>query len=45
MTALPRFTPEEIVQRGQEIYDRDLRSRVEPTHAGRFLVLDILSGG
>lgn len=44
MTAPPRFTPEEIAQRGQEMYDRDLRPRVEPEHTGPFLILDILTG-
>lgn len=44
MTASPHFTSEEIAQRGQEMYDRDLRFRVEPEHTGRSLVLDILTG-
>lgn len=35
MAAPPRFTPEEIARRGEEIYERALRQRVEPAHAGQ----------
>jgi hypothetical protein len=38
------LTNEEIVERGREIYDRDIRSRVESAYQGRFLVVDVLSG-
>ena len=38
------MTTEEVVRRGQEIYDRDIRSRVEPHHNGLILVVDINSG-
>lgn len=34
----------EIVRRGEEIYERDLRSRLEPASNGQFLVLDIDTG-
>jgi len=38
------FTDEEIVRKGLELYEREIRQRVEPEHNGRFLVLDIRSG-
>jgi hypothetical protein len=41
-TASP--SPEEVTRRGREIYERDIRPRVEPEHLGKFLVLDIDSG-
>ncbi len=34
----------EIVRRGEEIYERDLRSYLEPASNGQFLVLDIDTG-
>jgi len=39
-----KYTPEEIAARGEAIYDRDIRSKVESTHHGKFLVLDIETG-
>ena len=39
-----RLTPEEIARHGQQIYNEELRSRVEATHPGQFLVLDVLTG-
>ncbi len=35
---------EEIARRGQEIYERDIRSGVEPQHTGEFLVVDVTTG-
>jgi hypothetical protein len=35
---------EEVARRGEEIYERDIRSRVESEHRGKFLVIDIGSG-
>jgi hypothetical protein len=40
----PRYTADEIVRRGEEIYQRDLRAQVEAGHRGEFLVLDIETG-
>ena len=40
----PEFTAEEIARRGQEIYERDIRSKVEAEHTGEFLVVDITTG-
>lgn len=34
----------EIVRRGEEIYERDLRAQLEPASNGQFLVLDIETG-
>lgn len=38
------YTSDEIVRRGEERYQRDLRHGVEGAHRGRLLVLDIVSG-
>jgi hypothetical protein len=38
------YTREEIVRRGQALYDEQIRSTVEPDHKGEFLVLDIETG-
>lgn len=38
------YTKEEIARRGLELYERDIRPRVESEHAGRFLVVDITTG-
>lgn len=42
--ATAELTTKEIVRRGQEIYDRDIRHKVEAEHHGKFLVVDIDSG-
>ena len=39
-----RYTNDEIVRLGQELYEREIRARVEPEHDGQFLVLDIETG-
>ena len=39
------LSPDEVVRQGEEIYQRDIRSRVEtPENVGKFLSLDIFSG-
>jgi hypothetical protein len=40
----PTLEAAEVVRRGQEIYDRDIRARVEPEHRGEFIVIDIETG-
>ena len=40
----PDWTKEEVARRGREIYERDLRSRVEAAHQGQFLVVDVTTG-
>ena len=38
------YSADEVVRRGEEIYQRDLKSKVEPIHNGEFLVLDLDTG-
>jgi hypothetical protein len=40
----PGLTTEEVARRGQELYERNIRQKVEPEQIGRFLVVDIESG-
>jgi len=40
----PNYTSEEIAQRGQVIYDQQVRAQVETAHQGEFLVLNIETG-
>ncbi len=43
-TATAQFTKEEIVQRGKEIYERDIRPLVEAGNKGRVVAIDVLTG-
>ncbi len=38
------YTREEIAERGEAIYDREIRAKVETEHKGKYLVMDIESG-
>jgi hypothetical protein len=38
------YTAEEIGDRGRELYEHQLRAKVEAENVGRFLVIDIESG-
>jgi hypothetical protein len=38
------FTKEEVVRRGQEIYEREVRAQVEASREGEFVVVDITTG-
>ena len=40
----PQYTPEEVAQRGEAMYEREIRARVEPEHMGQFVVIDIETG-
>jgi hypothetical protein len=40
----PRYTSDEIARRGQALYDQQIRAKVETSHQGMFLVLDIDTG-
>jgi hypothetical protein len=40
----PQYTKEEIAARGQAIYEQQLRSKLEPEHAGKYLVINIDTG-
>jgi hypothetical protein len=42
--AHPRYSSDEIVERGQALYDQKIRAKVEPQHNGKFMVLDIETG-
>lgn len=39
-----RHANDQIVRRGEELYEREIRAQVEPQHKGRFLVVDVESG-
>lgn len=38
------YTSSEIARRGEEIYERSLREKLEPGNVGKFLVIDIETG-
>lgn len=40
----PRYTIEDAARRGDEIYDRDIRNEVEPTHNDEIVAIDLDSG-
>ena len=40
----PRYTTQEIVTRGRELYERQIRSQVENGNIGKILVVDIETG-
>lgn len=40
----PRYGKEEFARRGDEIYDRDIRPRVEAENEGKFVAIDIETG-
>jgi hypothetical protein len=39
-----RYSSDEIAERGQELYDREIRDKLDPSARGKFLVLDIETG-
>jgi hypothetical protein len=39
--ASARLTSSELSRRGQEIYDREIRKKVEKKHHGKFLVVEV----
>ena len=40
----PRYSKEEATRRGDEMYDRDIRSQVEPAHNNEIVALDLDTG-
>ena len=38
------YTREEVAARAREIYERDIRAKVEPVYIGKYLVIDIETG-
>ena len=41
---MERDVAQEVARRGKEIYEREIRTEVEPEQEGRFLVVDVNSG-
>jgi hypothetical protein len=44
MKPQPRYSKEEFARRGDQIYERDIRPRVEAGDEGKFVVIDIETG-
>jgi hypothetical protein len=44
MMAQTKYSADETVRRGLEIYDREIRPKVEPSHRGEYVVIDLNSG-
>jgi hypothetical protein len=42
--AYSRVPEEEIILRGREIYERDVRPRLGPEHEGKFVEIDVATG-
>jgi len=40
----PRYSKEEFARRGDEIYERNIRPRIEKNDNGKFVVIDIETG-
>jgi hypothetical protein len=41
---LPRYSPKETVRRGEEWYERSIRSQVESGNHGKILMIDVDTG-
>ncbi len=39
-----RYSPEEVESRGEEIYEQQIRQKVEAGNKGKFVVIDIETG-
>jgi hypothetical protein len=44
MRPQPHYSKEEFARRGDEIYERDVRPRIEAGDEGKFVVIDIDTG-
>ena len=40
----PRFSSEEIVRRGEDLYDQTIRAQVEKQHRGQMIVINVETG-
>lgn len=40
----PRYSTQEIAERGRALYENRIREKVEPEHNGQILVLDVETG-
>jgi hypothetical protein len=38
------MNPEDVAQLGEEVYERDIRAKVEAGNLGRFVIIDVLTG-
>lgn len=38
------YSTEEVVRRGREIYERDVRAEVETSYDGEFVIVDVTTG-
>jgi len=43
-TVQTHYTPAEVGERGQALYDRNLRDQMQKTHFGQYLVINIATG-
>ncbi len=41
----PRIPEEEIVPRGEELYERSVRPELRPEDEGKFVTVDVVGGG
>ena len=39
-----KYSPQEVEAKGEELYERNIRARVEPGNKGKFVVIDIETG-
>ena len=39
-----KYTPDEVATRGEQIYEDQIRSKVEEGNKGKFVIIDIESG-
>lgn len=39
-----RYSPEEVARRGKDLYEREIRPKVERDHHGEVVVIDVESG-
>lgn len=44
MAAALQLTPDEVVERGKEIYEQSIRAEVEAENVGRLLMIDVTTG-
>ena len=44
MTSQPRYSQEEQARLGTELYEREIRARVEPENEGKIVAIDVDSG-
>jgi hypothetical protein len=40
----PRYSAEETARRGDELYEREVRAKVEPTNQGKIVAIDTTTG-